>query len=263
MFETLQEKTEEKAMVQFLERFTDYPFLVKFKNSEYHIGEGEPTFTVNFKKAIPLADLMKSTSLALGEAYMRGDLDIEGNLYEALDHFLGQMGKFSTNESALKKIMFSSTSKKNQEKEVTSHYDIGNDFYKLGLDETMSYSCGYFIHEDDTLYQAQVNKVDYILKKLHLEEGMSLLDIGCGWGFLPVLLLLLSHLPDPDDNVHEPSSRSHRGSPDALSGIIWHSHVPVRSYPLHMHTRLRFCLRWSILQPDLGYLPLWKYRFRT
>ena len=54
MFETLQEKTEEKAMVQFLERFTDYPFLVKFKNSEYHIGEGEPTFTVNFKKAIPL-----------------------------------------------------------------------------------------------------------------------------------------------------------------------------------------------------------------
>ena len=163
MFETLEEKTEEKAMVQFLERFTDYPFLVKFKNSEYHIGEGEPTFTVNFKKAIPLADLVKSTSLALGEAYMRGDLDIEGNLYEALDHFLGQMGKFSTNESALKKIMFSSTSKKNQEKEVTSHYDIGNDFYKLWLDETMSYSCGYFIHEDDTLYQAQVNKVDYIL----------------------------------------------------------------------------------------------------
>ena len=177
MFKTLEEKTEEKAMVQFLERFTDYPFLVKFKNSEYLIGEGEPTFTVNFKKAIPIADLMKSTSLALGEAYMRGDLDIEGNLYEALDHFLGQMGKFSTNESALKKIMFSSTSKKNQEKEVTSHYDIGNDFYKLWLDETMSYSCGYFIHEDDTLYQAQVNKVDYILKKLHLEEGMSLLDI--------------------------------------------------------------------------------------
>ena len=80
MFETLGEKAEEKAMVQFLERFTDYPFLVKFKNSEYPIGEGEPTFTVNFKETIPLAELLKSTSLALGEAYMRGDLDIEGNL---------------------------------------------------------------------------------------------------------------------------------------------------------------------------------------
>ena len=44
MFETLGEKAEEKAMVQFLERFTDYPFLVKFKNSEYPIGEGEPTW---------------------------------------------------------------------------------------------------------------------------------------------------------------------------------------------------------------------------
>ena len=131
MFETLEEKAEEKAMVQFLERFTDYPFLVKFKNSEYHIGEGEPTFTVNFKKVIPLADLVKSTSLALGEAYMRGDLDIEGNLYEALDHFLGQMGKFSTNESALKRSC-SAPHQKEPGKEVTSHYDIGNDFINYG-----------------------------------------------------------------------------------------------------------------------------------
>lgn len=48
----------------------------------------------------------------------------------------------------------------------------------------MSYSCGYFKHPEDTLYQAQVNKADYILQKLNLKEGMSLLDIGCGWGFL-------------------------------------------------------------------------------
>ena len=59
-----------------------------------------------------------------------------------------------------------------------------NDFYRLWLDETMNYSCGYFKTENDTLYEAQVNKTDYILKKLALEEGMSLLDVGCGWGFL-------------------------------------------------------------------------------
>ena len=121
-----------------------------------------------------VAFLLAFVSSSLRETQNK-NVELDINLYEALDHFLGQMGKFSTNESALKKIMFSSTSKKNQEKEVTSHYDIGNDFYKLWLDETMSYSCGYFIHEDDTLYQAQVNKVDYILKKLHLEEGMSCL----------------------------------------------------------------------------------------
>lgn len=184
MFKEAEEKVEEKAMLQFLSRFTDHPFLVKFKDSVHPIGEGEPAFTVEFKKAIPVSKLLNSTSLAWGEAYMDGDLIVEGNLYQALDHFLGQMGKFSADEHALKKLIFTSSSRKNQEKEVTSHYDIGNDFYKLWLDETMSYSCAYFKNPDDTLYQAQVNKVDYILQKLHLQEGMSLLDIGCGWGFL-------------------------------------------------------------------------------
>ncbi len=174
----------EDIMITFLRKFDDYPFKVKLNGKEYLIGKGEPEFTVDFKKPIPKTKLLTSTSLALGEAYMDGDLEIEGDLYYALDHFLGQMGKFSTNESALKKLIHTSVSKKNQEKEVTSHYDIGNDFYKLWLDETMSYSCGYFKNPDDTLYQAQVNKVDYILQKLNLKEGMTLLDIGCGWGFL-------------------------------------------------------------------------------
>ena len=171
-------------MITFLRKFTDYPFKVVLDGKEYLIGEGKPEFTVHFKKPIPKTTLLTGTSLALGEAYMDGDLEIEGDLYYALDHFLGQLGKFSTDESALKKLIHTSVSKKNQEKEVTSHYDIGNDFYKLWLDETMSYSCGYFKTPEDTLYQAQVNKVDYILQKLNLKEGMTLLDIGCGWGFL-------------------------------------------------------------------------------
>ena len=60
------------------------------------------------------AIFLTSTSLALGEAYMDGDLEIEGDLYYALDHFLGQMDRFSADESALKKLMFPSTAKKNQ-----------------------------------------------------------------------------------------------------------------------------------------------------
>ena len=178
------EKAEEKVMVEFLNKFDEHPFQIRFAENEYMVGEGKPTFTVSLRHVIPISELLNSTSLALGEAYMDGNLEIEGNLYEALDNFLGQIGKFSTDRKALKKLMHTSVSKKNQEKEVTSHYDIGNDFYKLWLDETMSYSCAYFKNPDDTLYQAQVNKVDYILKKLYLKEGMTLLDIGCGWGFL-------------------------------------------------------------------------------
>lgn len=175
---------EENVLISFLRKFDENPFVVKVNGREYLIGEGEPAFTVKFQKSIPLSELIRSTSLALGEAYMDQELEIEGDLYEALDHFLGQMNKFSTDQSALKKLIFTAATKRNQEKEVRSHYDIGNDFYKLWLDETLSYSCGYFKGEDDTLYQAQVNKIEYILEKLHLQKGMSLLDIGCGWGFL-------------------------------------------------------------------------------
>ena len=109
------------------------------------VGVGNPAFTVSLKKVIPVSYLMNSTSIALGEAYMDGNLDVEGNLYEALDHFLGQMGKFQTDES---------------------------------------YSCGYFKTPEDSLHDAQKNKVQHILEKLYLEEGMTLLDIGCGWGYL-------------------------------------------------------------------------------
>ena len=173
---------EERAMVHFLNRFTDYPFLLKWEGHEDRIGHGNRIFAVNIRDNIPVKELTDSTSLALGEAYMKGRLEVEGDLYEALDHFL--MDKFSVNQTRLKKLLHPSNSKKNQQAEVSSHYDIGNDFYRLWLDETMNYSCAYFKTEKDTLYQAQVNKTDYILKKLSLEKGMSLLDVGCGWGFL-------------------------------------------------------------------------------
>lgn len=176
--------SEKNLMISFLKKFDQHPFCVRICQEEFQIGEGEPAFTVNLNQTIPTASLVTSTSLALGEAYMDGSLEIEGDLYDALNHFLGQIGKFSADEKALKKLLFTSMSRKNQKKEVQSHYDIGNDFYKLWLDDTMSYSCGYFQKEDDTLKQAQVNKVDYILKKMDLKKGMYLLDIGCGWGFL-------------------------------------------------------------------------------
>ncbi|QEN12643.1 cyclopropane mycolic acid synthase family methyltransferase [Mycolicibacterium sp. ELW1] len=67
-------------------------------------------------------------------------------------------------------------------KEVQFHYDISNDFFKLWQDPTQTYSCAYFERDDMTLEEAQMAKVDLSLGKLGLEPGMTLLDIGCGWG---------------------------------------------------------------------------------
>lgn len=91
-------------MISFLKRFDANPFKVKFKDNEYIIGEGTPLFTVDMKEPIPASKLVASTSIALGEAYMDGNLEIEGDLYFALNHFLGQMDQFSTAGDVLSKL---------------------------------------------------------------------------------------------------------------------------------------------------------------
>jgi cyclopropane-fatty-acyl-phospholipid synthase len=66
--------------------------------------------------------------------------------------------------------------------EVRSHYDLSNDFFRLWQDPTQTYSCAYFERDDMTLQEAQIAKIDLALGKLGLQPGMTLLDIGCGWG---------------------------------------------------------------------------------
>lgn len=171
-------------LIYYLQRFDKYCFDVVLHGKTYTIGTGTPLFKVIIRKEIPKKELLKSTSLALGEAFMRGDLEIDGDLFTVLECILKQSDQFSLDRSAVKNLLYPSEDKSTQREEVCSHYDLGNDFYKLWLDPTLSYSCAYFKHDDDTLEQAQENKVHYILEKLHLEKGMTLLDIGCGWGYL-------------------------------------------------------------------------------
>ena len=65
---------------------------------------------------------------------------------------------------------------------VQAHYDLSDEFFRLFLDPTQTYSCAYFERDDMTLEQAQIAKIDLALGKLGLQPGMTLLDIGCGWG---------------------------------------------------------------------------------
>jgi cyclopropane-fatty-acyl-phospholipid synthase len=65
---------------------------------------------------------------------------------------------------------------------VQAHYDLSDDFFRLFLDPTQTYSCAYFERDDMTLQEAQIAKVDLALGKLRLDPGMTLLDVGCGWG---------------------------------------------------------------------------------
>jgi len=171
--------------ILFRDLFTDTCTVKFWDGEEETFGEGESRFRLILNEPIPKKDIIADPSLAFGEAYMKKNLEIEGNLQMVIESLYRNMESFlrkgSLYNKALKK--FSNNLKRSREN-IEHHYDIGNDFYKLWLDETMTYSCGYFCSGDDDLAKAQRNKVGYILKKLNLEGGQTLLDIGCGWGGL-------------------------------------------------------------------------------
>lgn len=76
----------------------------------------------------------------------------------------------------------SGTGLRPQFRNVQAHYDLSDEFFRLFLDPTQTYSCAYFVDEDMSLQDAQIAKIDLALGKLNLRPGMTLLEIGCGWG---------------------------------------------------------------------------------
>jgi len=165
--------------------FSD-PFEMKFwDGSEEKHGDGEAKFKIIFNEEIPKSDITNDPSMALGEGYMTKKLDIEGSVQSVIESLYNNKESFLKNSEKYKKLIKKIKSNIKVSKDnIEFHYDIGNDFYKLWLDETMTYSCGYFKHDTDSLNQAQKNKIEHTLKKLNLKQGQTLLDIGCGWGEL-------------------------------------------------------------------------------
>lgn len=173
----------------FFQSIQNHPFTVQYwDGKEINYGQGNPKVKIIFRKPLPLSFQLTDPILSIGEAYMDDIIDFEGDFDEIM--ILSAKNKQLLNgkkEKFLKeatKLISKASIKDKQKENIHHHYDLGNDFFSLWLDETMSYSCAYFKNPTDSLYQAQVNKIDLILKKLQLKEGEKLLDIGSGWGWL-------------------------------------------------------------------------------
>ncbi|KRL68505.1 SAM-dependent methyltransferase [Companilactobacillus versmoldensis] len=143
---------------------------------------GDSDITIKFNKEIPISEVAKHATLTLGDAYMAKDIEIDGSIQKLITSAYTQSDSLMSSIKLKKIIPSFSHSEENNKKEIQEHYDIGNDFYKLWLDKTMTYSCAYFRTPDDDLETAQMNKVHHILNKLHTKPGETILDIGCGWG---------------------------------------------------------------------------------
>ena len=143
-----------------------------------------------------LRRILLDPELELGEAYMQGGLILEaGDLYELLDLLWRNLLADGTSGGALPAFLrktFRALAQFNPQarsaRNVAHHYDIGNELYRLFLDEDMQYSCAYFHDAQDSLADAQRFKKDHIARKLCLRPGDNVLDIGCGWGGLALHL---------------------------------------------------------------------------
>ncbi|AEJ30413.1 cyclopropane-fatty-acyl-phospholipid synthase family protein [Leuconostoc sp. C2] len=161
------------------------PIDVEFWDGEkVSYGDGDAIATIILHEIIPIKDIMAHVSLTFGEAYMDGKIEIQGDLQKLVSTIYSSQESFLNGSKFAKLIPKQSHSEKTSKADVQSHYDIGNDFYEMWLDPTMTYSCAYFADEKDSLEDAQWNKVRHILNKLHPQSGETLLDIGCGWGTL-------------------------------------------------------------------------------
>lgn len=147
-------------------------------------GNEKPKFKIIINEPIHKSEVLSDPSIAFGEAYMNKKIEIDGSIQDVVESLYNNSESFLGSSAASKFIKFTSNNLKRSKENIEFHYDVGNDFYKLWLDDSMTYSCGYFKSKNDSLNDAQKNKVEYILKKLNLKEGESLLDIGCGWGEL-------------------------------------------------------------------------------
>jgi len=154
--------------------------------------------------AAPRTALEAANQVSLGEAYIHGAFEIDGDIeavfplaeYLANKHWnlkekvhlgamlLGLPSRQPQTKLNAPEVRGAVHSKQRDRQAVSYHYDVSNEFYGLWLDRNMVYSCAYFQTPNQDLDTAQAQKLDYICRKLRLKPGERLLDIGCGWGGL-------------------------------------------------------------------------------
>lgn len=181
-----------KALQVLLNRLndnlSDIPFMVRFWDGEStRHGNAAPAFILTFNNKEAARNVFRRGSMGFREEYVAGNIDVEGDLQQLVRlgiNLRGQGMKLSlaTKAAIVLQHIKSLNTLKGSPGNISHHYDLGNDFYTQYLDESVTYSCAYFRNNEDTLEQAQQNKHEHICRKLHLKEGETLVDIGCGWG---------------------------------------------------------------------------------
>ena len=186
-------------LIKFLNNLFKYDGFVLIDSNSKKFVIGEPVkenpITIKLLDKNLNYKLLLYPDLYFGEAYTNGSLKIEnGTLTEFLEIALRNIGKGDINVygkifNKLKgtyRYLTNFNRGLKSKKNVSHHYDISEKLYDLFLDSNRQYSCAYFKNENESLEQAQSNKIDHIIKKLNIKPDQKVLDIGSGWGTLAI-----------------------------------------------------------------------------
>jgi cyclopropane-fatty-acyl-phospholipid synthase len=149
-----------------------------------------PVATVLIRDRDTLAHLVRDPEIGFGDAYMDGRIEVEGDLTRFLEAVYqgreraSKAGNWLSQAASKWLDMAQDNSQHGSRSNIERHYDLGNDFYKLWLDDQMLYTCAYFPTPESTLEQAQIAKMDHVCRKLRLQPGETVVEAGCGWGAL-------------------------------------------------------------------------------
>ena len=162
----------------------------------HEFGSGPENLKIKLTTKSIEKKLFRNPGLYFGEGYMNKEILIkEGTIEQLIDLITSCYDDFIQNNfiyriyenfSGYFKIFQQLNEAVKSKQNVAHHYDLKEDLYKLFLDQDMQYSCAYFHNENISLDQAQIDKKNHIINKLHITENMNVLDIGCGWGGMAI-----------------------------------------------------------------------------
>jgi len=180
---------EKRVLTKLLNTIGNPPIrFTLWDGSDFCLSDSEPVGRILIHNRKSFLHMLLNPNLKFGDGYSIGSIDVEGDFIECLKTLIqsvprkvdmgiaGRLQRFLPDS----RVNSLSSSRAN----IHRHYDIGNDFYKLWLDDEMIYTCAYYTSDSMTLEKAQLAKMDHVCKKLRLKPGDRVVEAGCGWGAL-------------------------------------------------------------------------------
>ena len=187
------ESSFDRSLIQWVMKRSGNPRIsIRLWNGdEFAVTEERPVACMEIRKRRAILELLRSPSVGFGECFTQGLIEIHGDLLA----FANEMTAAATRKldkgyygPKMRSWLYAMrrNSPDRSWDNVHHHYDLGNDFYKLWLDEQLVYTCAYYETPATTLADAQVAKLDHVCRKLKLRPGQKVIEAGCGWGALAI-----------------------------------------------------------------------------